>query len=66
MLELKQIAKEMQIGDSVFFKEKKYQKNNKLNSTILIKFLQDIKKESLKQKLVENNIFKGHRVWCIK
>lgn len=66
MLELKQIAEEMQIGDSVFFKEKQYQKNNQRDSTILIKFLQDIGKESLRQRLFENTIFKGNRVWRIK
>jgi hypothetical protein len=64
--ELKQIAEKMQIGDSVFFKEKISRHSNKLESTILIKFLQDIGKESLRQRLFENTIFKGNRVWRIK
>tara|TARA_R110002020_G_scaffold351800_1_gene564988 strand:- start:292 stop:579 length:288 start_codon:yes stop_codon:yes gene_type:complete len=82
MLELKQIAKEMQIGDSVFFKESYYirgkptrtRKNSRFveESSILIKFLKAIGKESLRQGLYENENdispqnFKGRRVWCIK
>ena len=75
MLELKQIAKEMQIGDSVFFKEsysKREIKRCKKESSILIRFLKAIGKESVRQGLYENKNdispqnFKGTRVWCIK
>ena len=75
MLELKQIAKEMQIGDSVFFKESYYIRRKNTctkESSILIRFLKAIGKESLRQGLYENENdispqnFKGRRVWCIK